>query len=100
MKNQKWNNGYLANYKGHRVIVLPQSYEDETNSKKVIDPAYAWIIPTGGNDKPVKVAFEGQAIVREIENDDMSREVQVYKKLGVAAIVTNNICVYVNTSLK
>lgn len=100
MKNQKWNNGYLANYKGHRVIVLPQSYEDETNSKKVIDPAYAWIIPTGGNDKPVKVAFEGQAIVREIENADMSREVQVYKKLGVAAIITNNICVYVNTSLK
>lgn len=99
MKNQKWNNGYLANYKGHRVIVLPQSYEDETNSKKVIDPAYAWIIPTGGNDKPVKVAFEGQAIVREIENADMSREVQVYKKLGVAAIITNNICVYVNTSL-
>ena len=100
MKNQKWNNGYLANYKGHRVIVLPQSYEDETNSKKVIDPAYAWIIPTGGNDKPVKVAFEGQAIVREIENADMSREVQVYKKLGVAAIITNNICVYVNTSLR
>lgn len=100
MKDQRWNNGYLANYKGHNVIVLPQSYEDETNSKKVIDPAYAWIIPTGGNDRPVKVAFEGQAIVREIENADMSREVQVYKKLGVAAIVTNNICVYVNTSLK
>lgn len=99
MKNQKWNNGYLANYKGHRVIVLPQSYEDETNSKKVIDPSYAWIIPTGGNDKPVKVAFEGQAIVREIENADMSREVQVYKKLGVAALITNNICVYRNTSL-
>ena len=99
MKNQKWNNGYLANYKGHRVIVLPQSYEDETNSKKVIDPAYAWIIPTGGNDKPVKVAFEGASVVREIENADMSREIQIYKKLGVAAIITNNICVYKNTSL-
>ena len=99
MKNQKWNNGYLANYKGHRVIVLPQSYEDETNAVKVIDPAYAWIIPTGGNDKPVKVAFEGQAIVNEYVNRDLSREVQVYKKLGVAAIITNNICVYVNTSL-
>ena len=100
MKNQKWNNGYLANYKGHRVIVLPQSYEDETNTVKVIDPSYAWIIPTGGNDKPVKVAFEGQTIVREIDNADMSKEVQVYKKVGVAAIITNNICVYRNTSLK
>ena len=100
MKNQKWNNGYLASYKGHRVIVLPQSYEDETNTVKVIDPSYAWIIPTGGNDKPVKVAFEGQTIVDEYTNYDRSREVQVYKKLGVAAIITNNICVYVNSSLK
>ena len=99
MKNQKWNNGYLGNYKGHRVIVLPQSYEDETNSKKVIDPSYAWIIPTGGNDKPVKVAFEGDTIVREYDNKDMSKEIQIYKKLGVAAIITNNICVYRNTSL-
>ena len=100
MKDQRWNNGYLANYKGHRVIVLPQSFEDETNSKKVIDPSYAWIIPTGGNDKPVKIAFEGQTQVRETENEDWSREVQVYKKLGVGAIITNNICVYRNTTLK
>lgn len=99
MKDEIWGNGYLANYKGHRVIVLPQSYEDETNTKKVIDPSYAWIIPTGGNDKPVKVAFEGQTLVDERKNYDWSREVQVYKKLGVAAIVTNNICVYRNEAL-
>lgn len=99
MKDQRWSNGYLANYKGHRVVVLPQSYEDETNTVKVIDPAYAWIIPTGGNDKPVRVAFEGQTIVDEYKNYDRSREVQVYKKMGVAAIITNNICVYVNSSL-
>jgi hypothetical protein len=99
MKNQKWNNGYLANYKGHRVIVLPQSFEDETNTTKVIDSAYAWIIPTGGNDKPVKVAFEGDTLVDERRGDDWSREVQVYKKVGVGAVITNNICVYMNTSL-
>lgn len=98
MKDQMWNNGYFATYKGHRVIVLPQSFEDETNSKKVIDPSYAWIIPTGA-EKPVKVAFEGAAVVREIENADMSREVQIYKKFGVCALITNNICVYRNTSL-
>ena len=98
MKDQRWNNGYLANYKGHNVVVLNQSYEDETNSTKVINPAYAWIIP-GGSDKPVKIAFEGQAIVREFENRDYSREIQVYKKMGVGAIITNNICVYINSSL-
>lgn len=98
MKNQKWNNGYLANYKGHRVIVLPQSYEDETNTKKVLDPSYAWIIPTGA-EKPVKIAFEGNTLVDEWKNHDWSRDVQVYKKVGVAAIMTPNICVYQNTSL-
>ena len=98
MKDQKWNNGYLANYKGHRVIVLPQSFEDETNTVKVIDPSYAWIIPTGA-EKPVKVAFEGTAIVDEYVNKDRSREIQVYQKVGVGALITNNICVYQNTSL-
>ena len=98
MKNQRWNNGYLANYKGHSVIVLPQSFEDEANSVKVIDPSYAWVIPTGAS-KPVRIALEGGTIVNEYVNRDLSREVQVYKKLGVAAIITNNICVYRNTSL-
>ena len=98
MKDQKWNNGYLGNYKGHQVIVLNQSYEDETNSKKVIDPAYAWIIPTGAQ-KPIKIAFEGQTIVQNITNRDQSMEIQMYKKFGVGTIVTNNICVYKNSSL-
>ena len=98
MKDQKWNNGYLGNYKGHQVIVLNQSYEDETNSKKVIDPAYAWIIPAGAQ-KPVKIAFEGQTIVQNITNRDQSMEIQMYKKFGVGTIVTNNICVYKNSSL-
>ena len=99
MKDQKWNNGYFANYKGHKVVVLPQSFEDETNMVKVIDPSHAWIIPTGA-DKPVKVAFEGQAIVNEYTNRDLSREIQIYKKVGVGALITNNICVYINKSLK
>jgi hypothetical protein len=98
MRNQKWNNGYLANYKGHQVIVLPQSYEDETNQTKVIDPRYAYIIPVG-SEKPVKIAFEGQTIVDEYANYDRSREVQIYKKVGVRAIFSNAICVYDNYNL-
>ena len=99
MKDQKWNNGYLANYKGHNVIVLNQSYTDETNSTKVIDPSRAYIIPAGSNEKPVKIAFEGSTLVDERNNADWSKEIQVYKKLGVGTIITNNICVYRNTSL-
>lgn len=98
MKDQKWNIGYIANYKGHQVIVLPNSYEDETNEVKVINPQYAWIIPVGA-EKPVKIAFEGTTIVDEYTNYDRSKEIQVYKKVGVRAIFSNAICVYQNTGL-
>ena len=99
MKDQIWNNGYFTTYKGHNVIVLPQSFEDETNTTKVIDPSICYIIPTGA-EKPVKVAFEGQAQVKTFENRDWSTEIQTYQKLGVATYLVNpGICVYENTSL-
>ena len=99
MKTELWNTGRLANYKGTKVIILEQGFEDETNTRKVIDPGYAWVIPTGADGKPVKIAFEGGTIVDEFNNYDRSREVQVYKKVGVTAILANNICCYVDTSL-
>jgi hypothetical protein len=99
MKDEMWKNGYLANYKGTRIVLLPQSYEDETHMEKVIDPSVAFIFPGTGN-KPVQIAIEGQTIVDEYVNADRSREVQVYKKLGVAATFTNDMCIYKNTSLK
>ena len=98
MKDEMWKNGYLANYKNHQVIVLRQSFTDETNTTKVIDPSYAWIIP-GGADKPIKIAFEGDTCIKETEGDDWSKTIDFYKKVGVAAIVNNDICVYRNKSL-
>lgn len=101
MKDARWNTGYLANYKGCRVVILPQSFEDESNSKKIIDPSYIWIIPGGGSIKPVKVAFEGTTHVRERDvasNDDWSRDIQVYRKVGVGVMMTNNIFSYKDTS--
>ena len=99
MKTELWNTGRLANYKGTKVIILEQGFEDETNTRKCIDPGYAWVIPTGADGKPVKVAFEGGTIVDEFNNYDRSREIQVYKKVGVTCILANNICAYCDTSL-
>lgn len=99
MRDTVWAQGYLGNYKGCQVIVLPQSFEDETNSRKVIDPGYAWVIPSGADSKPVKIAFEGATHVRERENEDWSRDIQVYRKVGVGVMLANNICTYVDTEL-
>ena len=100
IRDQMWNNGFLATYKGVRVVILPQSFEDETNATKVINPGYAWVMPTGSSEKPVKIAFEGSAHMREVENDDWSREMQVYQKVGVGVMFTNNMASYVDTDLK
>ena len=101
MKESYWNNGTFGNYKGHTVVILPQSFEDATNTTKVMDPSYCFIIPTGA-EKPVKIALEGATAVREVENnDDWSRDIQTYKKMGVAVYNVNpGFCVYKNSTLK
>lgn len=99
MKNELWTKGYLRNYKGHNIVILPQSMADETNTTKVIDPSMAYIIPAGA-EKPVKVVIEGATAVRDIDREDWSKELQTYKKVGVGLITVNHgICVYKNTSL-
>ena len=100
MKEELWRTGRLASYKGRKVVILEQGFVDETNETKVIDPGYCWIIPSGANTKPVKIAFEGNTLVSERDNNwDWSREIQVYKKVGVVCMMTNDICSYVDTSL-
>ena len=102
MKNELWNKGYFTNYKGHSVIILPQSYAwDDDNggyTKKVINPAIAYLIPSNAG-KVVKVAFEGQTMVRETEQDDWSKHIDVYKKIGVGVFSAGIVHVYENTDL-
>lgn len=98
MRDERWQRGYFTNYKGTPVVVLPQSFTDETNATKVIDPAYIYIFPTT-NNKPIKIVFEGQTLVKEFENRDWSTELQTYQKFGVGVLTTNNLAVFKNTSL-
>lgn len=102
MKDEMWRNGRLANYKGHNVVILPQSMADETNTTKVVDPAQAYIMPSGQDNRPVKVIFEGETHVRTVDNnDDWSQDMQYYKKVGVGVLWSNHwICSYRNTNLK
>jgi hypothetical protein len=100
-KNAMWDRGYIDSYKGHTMVLLPQSFEDETNMKKVFDPAQCYIMPTGQDNKPVKLVFEGPTCVRTVENqnDDWSMDMQTYKKFGIATFFNNWMCSYRNSSL-
>lgn len=108
MKNELWNKNWLGQYKGHNVIILDQSLVygiGDANAEKVVDPSLAYLIPTG-SEKPVKIVFEGQTQVREVENqtDDWSREIQTYTKVGVGTIASLGqlvwIGIYKNSNLK
>ncbi len=98
MLDEYWNNGYFTRYKGTPVVILPQSFTDETNATKVIDPSYIYIFPSMGS-KPVQIVFEGDTLLKSWDNRDWSTEWQTYQKFGVGIITTNNLAVYRNTSL-
>lgn len=95
------NDGYIGKIGGANVVLLPNAYEDETNTNRVYQDRYAYILPTDGPDsKIVKVALEGQTIVKQWENRDNSRELQAYKKLGVALVAdAPQVSVYEDTSI-
>lgn len=90
--------GLIQMFRGCPIVELPQSFEDETNAKKVINPQYAYIFPTGG-EKVVKIALEGDTVVRDWEDKDGTMELMAFKKMGVSILHTNNWAVYRNTSL-
>jgi len=92
--------GYIGKFHGYGIVVLPQSFTDETNSKFVVNPRVAYVIPAG-KEKIVKIAFEGQTIVDDFKNKgDRSMEIQVYKKLGVGIITPLNYWgIYENTGI-
>lgn len=81
--------GYIGKFRGTPVVVLKQSFTDESNSKRAMNPSFAFVIPVG-KEKMFKVILEGEAYFKEVENEDNSMELQAYKKMGVAMVSTPN----------
>lgn len=92
------NTGYVTSFRGFPIVKLPQSYTDETNTTTQINPALAYIFPTGG-EKVVKVVFEGPTQIDEYKNRDRSWEIEAYKKVGIAILTNHNWCIYENSTL-
>lgn len=99
MKAELWEQGRLSSYKSTPVVILEQGFEDETNSRKVIDPGFAWVIPATAKSKPVMIGMNGPTIIDEYDNRDRSKEIQVYKKVGVVTMFANDVCAYIDTAL-
>ncbi|MGL5563839.1 MAG: hypothetical protein ACRDCN_14650 [Tannerellaceae bacterium] len=92
------NLGYMANYKGARIVILPQSYTDENHTQLQADDSKAYIMPAGRGPL-FKLALQGPTHVREANNEDWSKELHTYKRFGLAAFVYHDLCTYTITSL-
>lgn len=92
------NQGYVGKYSGANTILMPQSFTDETNVTAVLDNQYGYAIPSLEN-KIIKLAYEGQAIMDDVKNADGSLEFQIYKKYAIGVVFANTLGIYRNTSL-
>ena len=93
--------GYIGKFYGTPVVVMPQSFTDETNSKLAMNPSFAYVIPTG-KEKLIKLVFEGNSYFREWDDHegDNSIVLQGYAKVGVAIVSTPNYWgIYYNKAL-
>ena len=97
-KTERREFGRIGKFRGASVVVLPNAFADDTNTSKVLSDQYAFVIVTN-ESKIIKVAFEGQTIVKEIENSDDSIEFKAMKKFGMTIVYSNMYCSYRNTSL-
>lgn len=93
--------GYVGKFQGVPVVIMPQSFTDDTNSKLVMNPSFAYVIPTG-KEKMVKLIFEGNSYFREWNDHegDNSITIQAYTKVGLALVSPLNFWgIYYNSSL-
>ena len=91
-------NGRIRIFRGTPVVELRQSFLDEKNAQVMINPAYAYILPTG-KEKVVKICLEGATQMYDVINPDQSMEIHSYKMIGVGILAFNNWGVYHNTGI-
>ena len=92
------NQGYINIFRGTPIVMLPNSFVDESNTATWIDPQIAYILPTGG-EKVVKVVLEGPTFIKDYENRDASLEVRFWKKIGAAIYAHHNWAIYQNEGI-
>ena len=93
--------GYIGKFQGVPVVVMPQSWTDETNTKLQFNPAFAYVLPAG-KEKIIKMAFEGSPYFREWDDHEGDNQftLQGYVKVGVGLFTTPNYWgIYYNAAL-
>ena len=91
-------NGRIKMFRGTPIVELRQSFLDEKNEQVMINPQFAYVLPSG-KEKIVKVLLEGATQMYDVVNPDQSIEIHTYKKIGVGILAFNNWGIYKNTAI-
>ena len=81
-----------------QIVTLKDEELESPSFSKAAD-TNKYIVGIGKHEDILISIFDMNAIVDEYNNYDRSRELHVYKKVGVVAMLANNICAYADTSL-
>lgn len=90
--------GRIKMFRGTPIVELRQSFLDEKNEQVMINPQYAYILPSG-KEKIVKICMEGATQMYDVVNPDQSIEVHTYKMMGVGILAYNNWGIYLNDTI-
>lgn len=92
------NIGRIRIFRGCPIVELRQSFLDENNSQVMINPQFAYVLPSG-NEKVVKIVLEGNTQITDFTRPDGSMEINTWKSIGVGILTFNNWGIYKNTSI-
>ena len=92
------NTGRIRLFRGTPIVELKQSFLDNKNTKYLVNPQYAYILPSG-REKVVKLVMEGKTQMWDFVNTDQSIEVNTYRMIGTAILAYNNWGIYQNTDI-
>lgn len=91
--------GYIGRFRGTPIVVIPQSYLDDQNTKLAMNPSFAYVIPAG-KEKLVKLGYEGESYFYETTGHENTKKINGYKKVGVGMIGTPNFWgIYYNAGI-
>ena len=97
--NDIHNGGYVRDYKGTKIVILEQSFTDESNEETIIDDGFAYVLPTS-KEAIIKMVFEGQMRITETDlYGTGAKEWRFEETVGMAIVYNNHIGMYKNTSL-
>lgn len=89
--------GFVQEYKGVKVVELPNYLVDNGNDSWVYEENKVFVIPSG--IKPVKVALKGELMIQRNADATGSEKWEAHKIMGVGLAMANNYAVITVTDL-